>query len=806
MTRDFRKLIAENVLLFDGATGTMLQERGLKPGSPPESALLDNFDLAAEVHTQFAQAGAEVATTISFGANPIKLIEFGLESQFEEINRRSVRAARKGTGGGLVAGDIGPTGMFIEPIGDLGWRVAVGAYARQARILADEGVDLFIIETMSDIREIKAAVVAIKSVSDLPIVAMMTFDEASRTTLGTPPEAAAIVLEALGVDVIGSNCSVGPDRIAQQLEAMRKVTAMPLVAMPNAGLPRLENGKTVFPLSPEKMAEWIGRFLNLGCAAIGSCCGSTPAHTKAFRIELDRLGRNVRRCEDPLPGIAKFASRTAIALIGPGLPAASVGERINPTGRKALVEAIKNDNLEYIRNEARRQQAMGVDMIDINVGVPGIDEASMMRKAVFAVEASSRLPIVLDSADPIAIEAALEACSGKPLINSVRGERSSMKSILPIAKKYGAAVLGLCMDAKGVPQNAAERIAIARRIIKAAVKAGIHERDVLLDPVTVPVSADPIQAGEALSSLAYFSQKMKRATLQGISNVSFGLPRRGALNSAYMAMAFAAGLNAAFINPLDEKSMEIFFASRVLTNLDIAARDYIAFCARSGTDAPNRTSAPDKSSVPETWTQALKNAVIEGEADKAIKIVAAKLAEGIPPTRISETAMMPAIQEVGRLYETGKIFLPGLLLSAQAMGAGMELVNREIEARSETVKTKGVVALATVEGDIHDIGKNIVVTVLRSNGWQVVDLGKCVPAKKIYDEAVKLGADVVGLSALMTTTVVKMPEAIRLLHNKGIPVMVGGAVLTEEYAAQIGADFYGKDAIAALHGIEKLIK
>ncbi len=800
---DFRDRLKRGVVLFDGAAGTLFQQQGLEPGKPPEILQMENYELVVDVHTQYTEAGAEIMTTNSFGGNEVKLAESGLEKHFEEINRNAVRAARA-AGDVFVAGDIGPTGKFIEPVGDLSWKRAVELFARQAKIFDEEGADLFVIETMSDIKEIKAAIVGIRSVSELPIVAMMTFEESGRTTLGTPPEVAAVVLDALGVEVIGANCSVGPEGIYQWIESMRKVTSAGLVAQPNAGLPTIEDGETVFPLGPEGMAEWVEKFLDMGCIILGSCCGSTPEHTRAIVAELDRLGRDWRRPEDPLPGVTRLASRTKVALIGPGRPVASIGERINPTGKREFSDKLKSGDLTGVKDEARLQEAEGVDMLDINVGVPGVNEPELLERVVGAVEASSSLPVVLDSSDPEAVEAGLMACSGKPLINSVKGEKKSLKRILPLARMYGAAVLGLCTDEKGVPRTAKERIKIGKRIVKAARKAGLPDEDVLLDPVTVPAGTDSRQPPEALEAVRYFRDKMGVNTLQGVSNVSFGLPRRGVLNAAYQAMAVEAGLNATFVNPLDSQSMAIFHASRVLAGQDPAARGYIEFVTARGEAAEK---AGRKEAVPEegaSWQERLRAAVINGDSERTTKIVEGVLAEEVAPMEISEGAMIPAITEVGRLYETGEIFLPNLMLSAEAMQAGMELVNEAFEAKKEVVEPRGVMVLATVEGDIHDIGKNIVSTVLRSNGWKIIDLGRSVKGKDILKEAESSGADLVGLSALMTTTVVKMPEVIALLHQKNIPVMVGGAVLTGEYASEIGADFYGKDAMAALRGAEKL--
>jgi len=806
---DFRKRLEQGIVLFDGVMGTVLQARGLKPGRPPEETLIHDFDLVVTVHREYVSAGAEVLTTNSFGLNPKKIAEFGLEDRFEEINRLAVQAARKAAGKDVfVAGDIGPTGMFVEPVGELSFEEAARAFGAQARIQADEGVDLFVLETFFDIKEIKAAIVGIRDVSDKPIVAQMTFDESGYTTLGTPPEVAAVVLDALGVDLIGCNCSVGAGAIAKFLRAMRPYTDAPLIAQPNAGMPTLINGKTKFPDGPHDMAKWVEEFIALGCGAIGSCCGSTPQHTAELRRVIERVGRQYKGPkEEPLGGATALASRTRVVVIGPGQPCALIGERINPTRKKALTEELKRGDMSGVRNEARMQDANGAHALDVNVGVPGLDEAATMRAAVAAVNAASALPIAIDSSNEDAIEAALTACDGKPLINSVNGERKRLRALLPLAKKYGAAVLGLCTDESGVPKSAGERLRVARKILKAANRAGLPARQVLLDPVTVPASAEPSQPEETIRSVRLFTEKLKRGTVQGVSNVSFGLPRRNALNAAHLAMAMEAGLSAAFINPLDERVAEIFFASRVLLTQDPSAKEYIHFSsAAGGAPSGEKAAKPIESgkATPLPWDKALERAVIEGETAIVEQLTREAIARGEDPLNISNTALVPGIREVGRRFENREMFLPHLLLSAEAMERGASILREAIEKSGAKEAVKGTVALATVEGDIHDIGKNIVATLLRSNGWLVVDLGRSCPASRIIAEARKSGANIIGVSALMTTTVVRMPEIIEKARRVGIPVMIGGAVVTESYAKDIGADFYGADAMAAVRGAELL--
>lgn len=809
--KDFKKAVSRQIIIFDGAMGTMLQARGLKPGTPPEDALLDDYRTVVSIHRAYVKAGAQVLTTNSFGLNPIKIREYGYENLFDKLNRLAVKAAMEASEGKcFIAGDIGPTGLFVEPVGELKFKDAVLAFFKQAKIFEEEGVDLFILETFSDVKEIKAAVVGVREVSSKPIAALMTFDEKGRTTLGTPPEVSAVVLDALPVDMIGSNCSVGSKAIAEFIKTMRKYTDKPLIAQPNAGVPKLEGGKTVFPETPAQLASSVGTFIEYGCRAIGSCCGSTPNHTSAIKQEVEKLAKKTKVIKSNLlEGITALASRTKVVLIGVGQPCVMIGERINPTGKKAFAEELKRGDLNRIREEARAQEASGAQILDVNVGVPGIDETTLLAEAVLTVNQASTLPVAIDSSSETAIESALMACDGKPLINSVNGDKRRLEKLLPLASKYGAGVLGLCMDAKGVPATSAERIKIARRILANAKKYSISERHILLDPVTVPASAQEGQARASIEAVRYFTQKMKRGVIQGVSNVSFGLPGRPALNSALMVMAMEAGLSGTFINPMDEKSVEIFFAARVLLDQDPSAQAYINFHARKSPTGVEKTiqKVPSTSSADEiSWKDRIANAVINGDEAIVESGVKKALEEGIEPLSIANECLTPAIQQVGVKYELGEFFLPQLLMSAKAMEKGMALVSKALEQRSEEKAPLGVIVLATVEGDIHDIGKNIVATILRTHGFEVADLGKSVPADTIIGEAKKRRADIVGVSALMTTTVVKMPDVIERAHKIGLPVMVGGAVLTKEYADSIRADFYGKDAMSAVKGALGLLR
>ena len=803
MKQPLLEALKERVLVLDGAMGTMLQERGLKPGQSPEELNLVMPEVVAGVHRAYLDAGADIIVTNSFGGSREKLSHFGLQDRVAEINAAAVRIARDAAGDAAYVGaSIGPTGRFVEPVGDLSFDAMSVIFREQAESLVAAGADLITLETFLDIKEIRAAVIAIREVAPaIPVIAMLTFDDNGRSVLGTPPESAAITLEAAGADIIGSNCGLGVDGIYEILCAMRRVTSLPLIAQANAGLPLLRDGMTVFPASPEEMTFYHDRFLELGVRVIGGCCGTTPAHIRAMRDALS--GKDQRWSPGShSAGVTYLAGRTGYAAIGGGNPLAVIGERINPTGKKTFAAELREGKVSYIRREAIEQVAAGATLLDVNVGTPGIDEPEAMERAVFCVTGAVGVPLVLDSSNPDALERGLKAADGKVLVNSVSGEARSMARVLPLVKKYGAAVVALALDERGIPETASERVAVASRIVAEAVKLGIPARDVVVDCLTLTVSAEQKRAMETLSAIRRVKADLGINTVLGVSNISFGLPRRPLVSSTFFAMAIAAGLDAAIVNPKEQPMMETLRAAMVLTNRDPDARSYIAACQSES--APSDAPAASES-LPVDIRGRLSRAIIGGDRDMIESLVDEALKEGLEPLQISNEGLIPGLEEVGRRFEKNQVFLPQVMRSAETMQAAFGRLKREMQGAE--FASKGRILMATVEGDIHDIGKNIVCTLLENHGYEVIDLGKNVAADRIVAEATARKVDAVGLSALMTTTMTEMEHVLARLRDAGVRTftMVGGAVVTQEYADQIGADLYARDAMEAVHRIRDLL-
>lgn len=779
----------------------MLQRLGLKPGGCPDELSLTDPEMVRKVHHAYKDAGADILTTNTFGANRVKLKEYSLESKLREINSTAAECAREVAGDdAFVAGDMGPTGMFIEPVGDMDFDEAVEIFAEQAEALKEGGADLLVIETMMDLKEVKAAIIGAKS-TGLPVVATMTFDETMRSVLGTPPESFAIVAQSLGVDVAGANCSLGIGGLTKAVSRMAGVADIPLLAQPNAGMPVLKGKETVFPATPEEMASSVAGLAEVGVRVLGGCCGTTPEHIQAMAEE---FRKQAPAKKEPW-GFSTLAARTNWAVFGGELPSIIIGERINPTGRKSLAAEIKEGKTSTIRKDARAQEEAGAHVLDVNVGVPGIDETSAMKRAVFAVNDNATLPVVIDSSSNEAIEEGLKAADGKPLINSISGEEKKLSAILPLAKKYGAAVLGLTIDDDGIPETAEGRFRVAEKIVKRAEEAGLRREDVVIDCLAMTVSADPNGALTTLEAIRLVKERLGVPTVLGVSNISFGLPQRKVTNSAFLTMALGAGLDAAIVNPSNELMMDAYHASLVLMAKDTRAERYIKRfqTAYAGEEEKKDTGKPGK---PKDITERLKDAVIEGDTENVVAMVEEALTGGMAPLDIGNKALIPGLEVVGKLFGENRYFLPQVMLSAETMKKAFERLKKEMKGKKGP--TLGKILLATVEGDIHDIGKNIVAMLLENHGFEVIDLGKNVPADRIVEEALKNEVDVVGLSALMTTTVTEMENVIERLRENGVQAVtiVGGAVVTEDYSEKIGADEYGGDALSAVDKIKGLMK
>jgi len=798
----FLQAIQQQVLILDGAMGTMLQARGLKAGGCPEQMNLDAPDVVAGVHREYAEAGARILVSNTFGGTRSKLIHYGLEDRVHEINVRGVELVRQSLLNpetDFVAGSIGPTGRFLEPVGDAGFDEMVEIFGEQVRALVAGGADLLTCETFLDIRELKAAIMACRLYSDLPVMAMMTFDDGGRTVLGTPPAAAAVTLEGLQVDVIGTNCGLGIEGMCEILEQMRAVCAVPLIAQANAGLPILVDGETVFPASPKQMTNCHDRLIELGVRVLGGCCGTTPEHIRVMAEALAQRNQNwtapVRR--------GMLSSRTQVVPVGVDQSCAIIGERINPTGKKGYIAELREGKTAYIRREAQEQTAVGATLLDVNCGAPGADEPLALERAVYAISGVAGTPLVLDSSDPEALERGLKAADGKVLINSVNGEEKSLNAVLPLAKKYGAAIIGLTLDGAGIPKTAQGRLDIAQRIIERAVAIGIPRCDIVIDCLALTVSAEQDQAIETLKAIRTLSQGQGMATVLGVSNISFGLPNRPLLSATFFAMALQAGLSAAIINPKDAEMMGAFRSAMVLLGKDLRAESYIDRYAGVVATVASVASDDEK---PLTMLERLAQAVIAGDNDGVVALVEQALDEELEILAISNEGLLAGLEVVGQRFGANQIFLPQVLLSAETMKTAFARLKQEMKGGD--IKSLGRIMMATVEGDIHDIGKNIVCTLLENYGFEVIDLGKNVTSATIVKRAVAEQVDAVGLSALMTTTLQQMQVTVDALREAGVKVftMVGGAVVSQEYADEIGADLYAEDALEAVAKIKKLLK
>lgn len=780
----FKDLLGKKTLFFDGAMGTMLQAAGLKPGELPE---LWNFSHPGEVekiHAAYLNAGADIIKTNTFGANRLKFA--GTEIKTEDVIKQAVKIARNACAkkpGSFVALDMGPTGKLLAPYGDLPFEEAVSIYAEIVRAGAAAGVDLILIETMSDTYEMKAALLAAKENSSLPVVVTMTLDESGKLLTGGDITAAAIMLEGLGADAVGFNCDLGPAQMQKLLPQLLSATPLPLVLNPNAGLPKEVNGKTVFDVNADEFAELMFEMAQDGCLAVmGGCCGTTPEHIAALTAKCGNIMPQARSCD--ITAVAAYGSAVVI-----GNKPVIIGERINPTGKPRLKQAILNGDYDYICRLGLEQIERGAEILDVNVGVPGIEEAAVSAEAVQRLQAITSVPLQIDTSNYEAMAGSLRLYNGKPLLNSVCGKEESMAKVLPLAKKYGAAVVALALDESGIPETAEGRINIAEKIIARAAEYGIEKRNIIVDPLALTISTGGDNAKIDLEVLRELKKRGIK-TVMGVSNISFGLPARDAVNSAFFVLAMEAGLNCAIINPQSEAMMAAYYAFGALSGLDEGCKEYVAKFA---------DAASTKNIAPQAADYSLHDAIVKGLREQSEKAVKELLADK-QPLDIINGEMIPALDYVGKGFEERRIFLPQLLMSAEAAKAAFNVIRDKMAVEGGSQSNGIKVILATVKGDIHDIGKNIVKVLFENYGYQVIDLGKDVPPEKIAETAVKNNVNIVGLSALMTTTVGAMEETIKALRQAGsFKIIVGGAVLTQDYADSIGADCYAPNAVSAVN-------
>ncbi len=820
---NIRDEYGKRMLFFDGGMGSLLQERGLKQGELPETWNLKKPEEIIRIHREYLEAGADIVLSNTFGANrfkyenPEEIIAAGIANA-----KTAIRESEKDA---YVALDMGPTGKLLKPMGTLDFEEAVSVYAEVVKAGEKAGADLILIETMSDTYELKAAVLAAKENSSLPVMATVVFDEGHKLLTGASPENVVALLEGLRVDALGINCGLGPKQMKPIFERLAQFASIPLIIMPNAGLPRVENGKTVYDVDPAEFAEDMAEIIAMGAWFAGGCCGTTPAHIRVLTEKCkDVAPKALTRKEDTI-----VTSYSKAVLLG-GKPAI-IGERINPTGKSRFKQALRDNNMEYILEEGVKQADAGADILDVNVGLPEIDEVAMMKQTVYELQGILPLPLQIDTTNAEAMEAAMRIYNGKPMINSVNGKEEVMKEIFPLVQKYGGVVVGLTLDEAGIPTTAEGRLAIAEKIYRTAESYGIERKNIVIDALTMTMSTDDTSAGTTLEVVKKIKEQGGRTVL-GVSNISFGLPHREILNAAFFSMAMSAGLSAGIINPNVASMRQAYDTFCVLGGFDSQCMNYIekyaalqtvttlapAGAAGTANSTGTANGMTGNTAVGGNGTAgsnsaansipALQNAIVKGLKEQAYRGTKEALAAGRDTMDVINGELIPALDIVGQAFEKGTMFLPQLLMSAEAAKAGFAAIREYVESTGTRQEKKGTVVIATVKGDIHDIGKNIVKVLLENYGFDVIDLGKDVPPEAVVEAVQQSGARLVGLSALMTTTVASMEETIKQLREKapGCKVMVGGAVLTKEYADMIGADYYARDAMQSVHYAEEILK
>lgn len=798
----FSEFLKDNIVYLDGGMGTLLQAKGLKPGDAPERWNISHPDVICGIHRDYFDAGSNIVCTNTFGANTLKYSKDELEKIIKAAvkNAADARAQSSSAGEKFIALDIGPSGKLLKPLGDLDFEDAVGVFAETVRIGTSCGVDLILIETMNDSYETKAALLAAKENSNLPVIVCNAYGEDGKLMTGASPAAMAAMLEGMGAAALGANCSLGPRQLRGVAMELLQNASVPVILKPNAGLPRSVDGKTVFDVTAEDFSDEVCELVKKGVRVVGGCCGTTPAYIKALTDKT--------RGMTPVPvrdkNLTVVSSYTHAVKLGKA--PILIGERINPTGKKRFKQALLENDMDYILAEGVKQQEKGVHILDVNVGLPGIDEVTVLKNAVCELQAVIDLPLQIDTSDIRAMEAALRRYNGKAMINSVNGKEESMEAVFPLVKKYGGVVVALTLDENGIPETADGRVEIAEKILRRASAYGIGKNDIVFDTLTMTVSADNTAALTTLEALRRIKNGLGCHTSLGVSNVSFGLPCRDAVNSVFFAMALENGLSAAIMNPYSADMMKTYYTYNALSGLDencaayIGASDSFAAVPSPGTAAPATAAR-----TAEDFSSELQRAVVKGLRDRAADITR-ELLVSIPPLDIVNNEIIPALNIAGTGFENKTVYLPQLLMSAEAAKSAFEVIKTHVSGSGKTAG-KGVFVIATVHGDIHDIGKNIVKLLLENYGFDVVDLGKDVPSETVAEAVVRLHAPLAGLSALMTTTVPAMEETIKLLREKApwCRTVVGGAVLTQEYADKIGADKYAKDAMETVRYAESVI-
>lgn len=814
--QQFRQMVEAGPVILDGATGSNLQQRGMPAGVCPELWILQHEEELLRLQRAYVEAGSRIVYAPTFSGNRIKLGEFGLADQIGDLNRRLVELSQRAVQGrAFVAGDLTMTGRQLAPMGSMDFEELVDVYKEQIGYLVEAGVDLLVVETMMSLQESRAALIAAKECCpDLPVMVTMTFEADERSLYGTDPETAAAVLSSLGADAVGANCSTGPDKMEEVIRRMAGASRVPIIAKPNAGLPSLDQaGKTVYDMGPEEFGRQMSLLAQAGAGILGGCCGTTPAHIAQLVENLPLVGL----CFSPRQEKRILTSERRAVSFGLQDPFLIVGERINPTGKKKLQEQLREGNFDLVAQFAQEQEKNGALVLDVNMGMSGIDEKAAMLQAIEEIAAVSDLPLSLDSSHIDVLEAALRRYPGRALVNSVSLEKEKFERLLPLVKKYGAMFILLPLSDEGLPRSPEEKSAIIDRIVDRALELGMSRQDIVVDGLVTTVGANRSAALETLATIRDCRQK-GLATICGLSNISFGLPERGFVNAAFLTMAIAAGLTMAIANPNQELLMAAAYAGDLLLAKEESDIRYISFAQEAKDQKPTATPPEGESQesgscsavLRETWqdaAQRVQEAVLKGNRRKIEALTQEALDAGASPQTLLNGYLLPAINQVGELFDKGRYFLPQLIAGAEAMKLSIGVLE-PLLLQSGAMENMPVIVIATVQGDIHDIGKNLVALMLKNHGFQVIDLGKDVPKETIVDAAEKNGAQIIALSALMTTTMQEMRNVIALARQRGVKakIIVGGAVITQDYADEIQADGYSRDAAEAVKLAKRLLK